>query len=107
MQGGASGSALGNRVSIAYLFVRGGQQPATEKGFHLTTVDITPAAYGFRGFFSRITATLISAATAYGAAQSRADEVERLNAKSDAELSRIGLRREDIARYVFRDILYI
>jgi uncharacterized protein YjiS (DUF1127 family) len=44
---------------------------------------------------------------AYDAAQSRADQVQRLNGMTDAELARIGLRREDIARYVFRDILYI
>lgn len=40
-------------------------------------------------------------------AQSRVSEVERLSAKSDADLARMGLRREDIARHVFRDILYI
>ena len=40
-------------------------------------------------------------------AQSRAAEVERLSAKSDAELARMGLKREDIARHVFRDIIYI
>ncbi|MFO7919206.1 DUF1127 domain-containing protein [Rhodobacteraceae bacterium W635] len=40
-------------------------------------------------------------------ARSRVHEVERLNAKSDVELARIGLKREDIARHVFRDVLYI
>lgn len=33
----------------------------------------------------------------------RTDQIERLQALSDAELSRIGLRREDILRHVFRD----
>ncbi len=44
---------------------------------------------------------------AYLTARSRMNEVERLNARSDAELARIGLRREDIPRHVFRDILHI
>lgn len=34
-------------------------------------------------------------------------ELERLNAMSDAELAEIGIRREDIARVVFRDVLYV
>lgn len=33
----------------------------------------------------------------------RTDQIERLQALSDAELSRKGLRREDIVRHVFRD----
>jgi uncharacterized protein YjiS (DUF1127 family) len=33
----------------------------------------------------------------------RTDEIERLQALSDADLSRIGLRREDIVGHVFRD----
>lgn len=33
----------------------------------------------------------------------RTDQIERLQALSDAELSRQGLRREDIVRHVFRD----
>ncbi len=41
------------------------------------------------------------------AAEARVHEMERLMAKSDAELVEIGLRREDIARHVFRDILHI
>ena len=41
------------------------------------------------------------------AAEARVHEMERLMAKSDAELAELGLRREDIARHVFRDILHI
>ncbi len=36
----------------------------------------------------------------------RTDQIERLNAKSDAELAKMGLRRTDIPRYVFRDMMY-
>lgn len=37
----------------------------------------------------------------------RAKQVEELMAKSDAELQAMGLKREDIARYVFKDMLHI
>ncbi|WP_204115436.1 DUF1127 domain-containing protein [Shimia biformata] len=38
-------------------------------------------------------------------ANSRVQKVERLNAMSDDELKKIGLRREDIVRHVFRDYM--
>ncbi|SLN22755.1 hypothetical protein PSA7680_00916 [Pseudoruegeria aquimaris] len=53
--------------------------------------------------WKRFVAALFRAAES----RSRVAELERLNAKSDAELAEMGLRREDIARYVFRDALYI
>lgn len=56
-----------------------------------------------RGFFARIGDALMRLAEA----QARTAEVERLGAKSDAELARMGLEREDIVHHVFRDILYI
>lgn len=38
---------------------------------------------------------------------SRAPELERLNALSDEQLARQGLRREDIVRHVFRDRFHV
>ena len=69
----------------------------------LTDFASAPVAARPRGILTRIAEILDRLA----AAQSRAGEVERLNAMSDAELARMGLKREDIARHVFRDILYI
>lgn len=43
---------------------------------------------------------------AYIHRKSRSDEIDALNAKSDAELAAMGLERDDIPRYVFRDIFY-
>ena len=40
-------------------------------------------------------------------ANARIAQMEKLNAKSDEELKKMGLRREDIARHVFRDIYHI
>ncbi|WP_233192768.1 hypothetical protein [Acidimangrovimonas sediminis] len=42
---------------------------------------------------------------AYMTARSRRDQIERLNAKSDEELAQMGLKREDIPRHVFRDLI--
>ncbi|MFY0691156.1 MAG: hypothetical protein JXR14_04445 [Paracoccaceae bacterium] len=38
-------------------------------------------------------------------AQGRIAEMERLYAKSDAELASLGLKRENITQHVFKDIL--
>lgn len=73
----------------------------------MASIDISPVAPASRGFLERLVSRLAEIASTYAVAQSRADQVALLNAKSDAELARMGLRREDIARHVFRDILYI
>lgn len=44
---------------------------------------------------------------AYMHRKSRMDQIEALNAMSDAELAGIGITRDDIPRYVFRDTFYI
>ena len=55
------------------------------------------------GFFAGLAQAVFTAR----AAEARVHEMERLMAKSDAELAELGLRREDIARHVFRDILHL
>ena len=55
------------------------------------------------GFFAGLAQAVLTAR----AAEARVHEMERLAAKSDADLAALGLRREDIARHVFRDILHI
>lgn len=41
---------------------------------------------------------------AYSLRQSRMREIQNLNACSDAQLARMGITRDDIPRYVFRDL---
>jgi hypothetical protein len=53
--------------------------------------------------FTRVLEALVSISET----NHRVAEVERLQALSDAELAKRGLRREDIARHVFRDLFYI
>lgn len=57
------------------------------------------------GLFARIGRALMEGAETLSAAQGRSNLYRELNAMSDAQLAQIGLRREDIARYVFRDII--
>lgn len=59
------------------------------------------------GLFSRFIAALWRGIEAHGRRASRRSTIEALEAKSDADLARMGLRREDIPHYVFRDLYYI
>jgi len=52
-------------------------------------------------------ATLGQGINAYMHRKSRMDEIEALNALSDAELAKLGITRNDIPRHVFRDMFYI
>ena len=57
--------------------------------------------------FGRFATGVAEGFTAFATARSRMHEFERLNAKSDEELARIGLKRDQIPRHVFRDLFYI
>lgn len=66
----------------------------------------TPRASVFGGiskFFSAMGDHWVRAMNA----NARVAELERLSAKSDEELAKMGLKRQDIARYVFREIYFI
>ena len=45
--------------------------------------------------------------TAVMEANSRQDQVQRLQIMSDTQLAEFGVRREDIVRYVFRDVYHL
>ena len=68
-----------------------------------THSDAASVSASLYALFSRLGAALMRAAES----RSRVEQMERLNAKSDEELAALGLRREDIARYVFRDMMFI
>lgn len=63
----------------------------------------TPAPAPLAGFFRRIFNTLVLIAEA----NPRMQQIERLNAKSDEQLAKMGLKREDIFRHVMRDVMYL
>ncbi|MBD3663748.1 hypothetical protein [Sulfitobacter aestuariivivens] len=60
------------------------------------------AAKTVTGFFASIGTAMVVNSTAYH----RLEQVERLQARSDAELSKLGLRREEIVHHVFRDLFW-
>ena len=63
---------------------------------------------GTEAAFDRFFVSLGQGINAYLERLSRADEVARLEAMSDADLARHGIReRTDIVRYVFRDKFHI
>ncbi|MFD1509944.1 hypothetical protein [Lacimonas salitolerans] len=43
----------------------------------------------------------------YADAKSRRSEIDALEAKSDAQLAEMGLTRDRIPHYVFRDLFYV
>ncbi|MDO5643841.1 MAG: hypothetical protein Q4G26_15825 [Paracoccus sp. (in: a-proteobacteria)] len=52
-----------------------------------------------RGFFARIGQSLVHIMEV----QARVDQIEALHRKSDRDLERLGITRDEIPRYVFRD----
>ena len=56
-----------------------------------------------RGFFRNWSVSIDFAAST----NARVAQIDKLNAKSDQELAQMGMRREDIARHVLRDVFYI
>lgn len=58
---------------------------------------------GLRAQLDRFFASLGQGFNAYLEARSRSEEIERLNALSDAQLARMGLTRNEIVYHVFRD----
>ena len=56
-----------------------------------------------QNFFSRVGTAMVMA----GESNSRMRRVRALQSMSDAELAKRGIRREDIVRIVFADVLYL
>lgn len=56
------------------------------------------------GFFTSIAQGIGRGFVNLAETNARSRQVERLNALSDEALKKRGLRREDIARHVFRDV---
>ncbi|ETX30538.1 hypothetical protein [Roseivivax isoporae] len=70
---------------------------------YASTDAAAPATGTATGFFEKLFRPFILLAES----NSRLRRMQALNAMSDAELARRGIRREDIARHVFADVLYV
>lgn len=64
-----------------------------------------PVGRALRERARNILAAMKASLDAYGERRSRIVEIRHLQAKSDAELARMGIRRDRIVHYVFRDKL--
>lgn len=76
-----------------------------EKNIHIPTgsrLEINRIRASIDGVLSAIRQGFDALLTAWR----RTDEIERLTAKSGSELAEMGLRRDDIPRHVFRDLLH-
>jgi len=64
-------------------------------------------ATGFRARIDNFFAGLGQGFNAYVESRSRINQIHKLNALSDAELEKRGIKRDEIPAYVFRDLFYI
>ena len=67
------------------------------------TTHIHSTGNPFSGFFR----ALFDGVLRYAESNSRLKQVEQLQSLSDEELTAKGIRRDDIVRHVFRNVLYI
>ena len=70
-----------------------------------TTTTETPSTSPLSAF-ERFISNLGTRYEGYTRVRSRRDEIEMLEAKSDAELAEMGIRRDGIACHVFKDKFY-
>ena len=78
---------------------------ATDPGTNIAALPLSIARGVLRfvgSFFGGIWTSMMKAAEA----SSRVHQVEALQAKSDEELARMGIKRDMIAQHVFRDLFY-
>lgn len=68
-----------------------------------TTKALGTAKTGRASFFDAIAKGF----NAYLERQSRTAEIKRLNAMTDEQLASLGISRDRIAQYVFRDMFYV
>lgn len=70
------------------------------------TTELNDHPRSLRSGLDRVKAALGRGFDAYVRAASRSDRIEALQAKTDAELASLGLSRDQIVQYVFRDKMH-
>ena len=70
---------------------------------YTTDLSTTPRE---KGFLARILERMVHVMDRQAHVMSRRDLIEALEAKTDKELAALGIRRDQIAHYVFRDLFY-
>ncbi len=72
----------------------------------MTTLTTSLSRWSLRDGWKKVIAALVRGLEAQARVTSRRNRIEALEAKTDAELARMGIRREDIPYHVFRDLFY-
>ena len=72
----------------------------------MAAIESTPSASRRPGLFSRFSAQLHRETEAFIRRKSRRAEILALEAKTDEELARMGIKRAEIAQYVFSDRIW-
>ena len=73
----------------------------------MATTSTHIADHGIRASIANFFAAFGAAMTTYMERRSRADQIARLNALSDEQLTKMGITRDGIPAYVFRDLFYV
>ncbi|WP_299283365.1 hypothetical protein [uncultured Tateyamaria sp.] len=74
---------------------------------HTAPKSIAGLLSSLRDGITRALSALGHSVTLSAAAETRFRRIEALNAKTDAELAAMNLRRADIPAFVFRDLMHI
>ena len=69
--------------------------------------NVSIAKSGLRDRFDGFMAAVATGLTVYMEGRARIGQLEMMNAKTDDELAEMGLKREDIPHYVYRDLFYL
>jgi uncharacterized protein YjiS (DUF1127 family) len=72
----------------------------------MTTLTTSLSRWSLRDGWKKFVAALVRGLEAQAKVTARRNRIEALEAKTDAELARMGIRREDIPYHVFRDLFY-
>ncbi|QPM89049.1 DUF1127 domain-containing protein [Pseudooceanicola algae] len=73
----------------------------------MATATHISSAPSFGSRFSALMNSIGTGLNNYMERRTRHDQITALNAKSDAELAKLGIRRDEIPAYVFRHLFYI
>lgn len=71
------------------------------------TSNISTNSTGFSGKLSAFFSALSVGMVAYMERRSRSEVIAKLQSKTDAELAVLGIKRDEIPAYVFRDLFYV
>jgi len=72
----------------------------------MSNITTNVATSPLRDAWGRLVAALERGCDRMARTQSRRAQIEALQAKSDAELERLGIPRDQIAYHVFKDLFY-